>query len=204
LKEVVFRPEAMRSPQLGFQIRVKDLIKMFPKLKPKEDKYCYIEFTVEESSLGVKIQDKGISFRLPVWELTPAPKELPDPKIPFFKAEIHPLSIKSLVDAIEQLKSITDYVILSVENNRFKVSGKGEHCEKTIELPCSDMVSEGDLKASYNLNQRSAFLKTLNKRGGSTVLKCSSEKPLWIYAECSYKDSPLERISYYLAPRMER
>jgi hypothetical protein len=201
--EVVFRPETLRTPDdipVSFRIRIDDLISMFPKLKPKEDRYSYVEFNVEAEYVEVKMQDKGVSFKVPIWELTPEPKELPDPKV-FFDAKVRPLNIKDLVDAIEQLKSISDCVVLSVDD-KLRISSKGEILEKTIEIPCLE-ITGGNAKASYDI-KRLGILKTLSRLGGDVRMEFSSNLPIWIYAEYPYSDAPLDHISYFQAPRLER
>jgi hypothetical protein len=201
--EVVFRPETLRTPDnipVSFRIRIDDLISMFPKLKPKEDRYSYVEFNVEAEYVEVKIRDKGVSFKVPIWELTPEPKELPDPKV-FFDAKVRPLNIKDLVDAIEQLKSISDCVVLSVDD-KLRISSKGEILEKTIEIPCLE-ITGGNAKASYDI-KRLGILKALSRLGGDVRMEFSSNLPIWIYAEYPYSDAPLDHLSYFQAPRLER
>jgi hypothetical protein len=201
--EVVFRPETLRTPDdvpVSFRIRIDDLISMFPKLKPKEDRYSYVEFNVEAEYVEVKMQDKGVSFKVPIWELTPEPKELPDPKV-FFDAKVRPLNIKDLVDAIEQLKSISDCVVLTVDD-KLRISSKGEILEKTIEIPCLEITGE-NAKASYDI-KRLGILKALSKLGGDVRMEFSSNLPIWIYAEYPYSDAPLDHLSYFQAPRLER
>jgi hypothetical protein len=204
LVSVVLRPERLNAPYspVGFKVRMENLIPMFPRKMPKDAKDSDVDIVVNTDTLGIDLKAIGVSFKVPVFELAPDPKELPDPKISF-ETKITPLNIKDLVNALEQLRNINDNIRLAVEGNKLKVSSKNDMLEKTIEIPCIEIAGrEG--QASYDTKRLLGFLKAFSKLGGEAHIEFSEDLPLWIHAEYSWSDAPLAYVSYFQAPRLER
>ncbi|MEM1554344.1 MAG: hypothetical protein QXJ72_05615 [Thermoproteota archaeon] len=214
LIDAIFIPERYEVQNhdypFAFNMRIEDFTRLMPKLSKKD--YERLTVVIHGDHLEARIKDT--TFKVPVYELGlvgynvkmfPLPQIISHTRVDVVLAD--------LIDAVERLKAITDYVELSyVEDHSvlekyLKVSGKGEISEFStrIQIYNYDSYDEND-KASYDLRRLLSILKALKR--------LSNDKTDWVKVEFSTdfplkitlnpRNSPIQYVTYYVAPRMEK
>ncbi len=130
--------------------------------------------------------------------------DVPLPRIPYDSVlninEDQQINVLDFKKTLTKISTVSDYVTIYCNDNKVKLSGKGDNGDSEIIFTNEDFEinNRNDSETTYSFEYLMPFLKTLNKNS-QIEFGFSSSKPLRIQTVVNNQG----RIDMYLAPRVE-
>lgn len=160
-----------------FGVRLSEVVKALKRMKDS------ITLTVD-GNLIIKSDKVEFSLRTiePFASSTPLPKLKLESKITVSRDELQ--------DTLETVHIMSEYVRIETDDESAVLSGNGDAGKSTVTLDEADISGSG--KSTYSLDYLVKIVKAVDAE--QAILEFSSKMPLKI---------TLDRIEYYLAPRVQ-
>lgn len=155
-----------------------------------------------ESEDGSKLSISVSGFEYNISLLDPSTIQQ-EPKVPDLDlpAEIY-IEGNKIRKAVRASEKVSDYVILSTENDKFIISAEGDNDSVKMELGSDkliDMKTEEDVRSIFSLDYLSDMSKSI-KKASEVQIRLGTDYPVKINFKIANEDGEIE---YLLAPRIE-